>query len=557
MPNLSSLCVRDCGNLKYVSSFATTKSCLIKLKKLDVYTCGVLEEVLAITDLEGQDDRSLKKISLPQLKSLMLYDLPYLKRFCKNPHELKMLETNSMSTEITVDRAEPEEMKFSANESLFNEMLEFPGLEILDLYGLNAVESVWQLQTTCYMVNLTSLNVGNCNSLKYLFSLAMAESLVKLKNLLVENCEVMEDIVVTEKLGEERRSGNKILFPQLESLMLSKLSSLRMFCNEEVILPKLESLSTDWSEAIAEMLGTNQSSSTLSLCHRQLKELKLNFSHQDKPFALSICKLLQRCHNFEKLQLNGFLVNVICKDRQNEVGAAAQQYDGRLITRLRELRLDNVPKLRHLFGEPENDHPVGGALQPVKTLFVSISKNLTILEVSFCHRLTYLLASSTATSLVQLKQMRVTDCNRMTEIITYYREGEITEGEHDREFVFPQLEILVLRHLPNLGSFFSGNNVMRFPKLEKLFVSQCPEMRTFSHGIVISSSMLNAIITEIDYDLNDANAVREHWDGDVNTTVRQLWEDDSNLALQQLLANTDAHYSGEGTSGEGTSVTGC
>ena len=306
-------------------------------------------------------------------------------------------------------------------------------------------------------------------------------------------------------------------------------------------MPKLESLSTDWSEAITEMLGTSQSSSTLSL-----KKLKLNFSHQDKPFALSICKLLQRCHNLEKLELNGLLVNVICKDRQNEVGAAAQVYDGQLITRLRELRLDNVPKLRHLFGEPENDHPVGGALQPVKTLFVSF-QNLTILEVSFCHRLTYLLASSTATSLVQLKEMRVTDCNRMTEIITDYREGEITEGEHDREFVFPQLEILVLRHLPNLGSFFSGNNVMRFPKLKKLFVSQCPEMRSFSHGIIISSSMLNTIIAEIDskwkwlstsHLMNEAKAVREHWDGDVNTTVRQLREDDSDLALQQLFAET-------------------
>ncbi|GMN68206.1 hypothetical protein TIFTF001_037264 [Ficus carica] len=537
--------VKDCDNLKYMSSFAVAKNFLIKLKKLQVERWIVLEEVLVITDLQGQDDRSLEKISLPQLKYLRLYDLPNLKRFCKNPDEFKMLESNSTSTKITVDKDEPEEVEFNAKESLFNELLEFSGLERLDLYGLNTVESVWQLQTTCYPVNLTSLHVGNCNSLKFLFSLAMAERLVKLKNLRVYDCKLMEDIVVTKKLGEEGRSGIKILFPQLEYLTLSKLSSLRKFCHGKVILPKLESLRTDWSEAITEMLATSQPSSMLYLCHRQLKELELDFRNQDKPFALSICKLLHRCHNLEKLQLNGLLVNVICKDRQNEVGAAAQEYDGRLITCLRELRLDNVPKLRHLFGE-----------------FVSIWQNLTILEVSFCHRLTYLLASSTATSLVQLKEMRVTDCNRMTEIITDYREGEITEGEHDREFVFLQLEILVLHYLPNLGSFFSGNNVMRFPKLKKLFVSQCPEMRTFSHGIIISSSMLNTIIPEIDseriqywstnYLMNHAKAVREHWDGDVNTTLRQLWEDDSNLALQQLLSEADVHASGEGTSSQAT-----
>ena len=113
--------------------------------------------------------------------------------------------------------------------------LEFPGLERLDLYGLHAVESVWPLQTTCYVVNLTSLHVGNCNSLKFLFSLAMAERLVKLKNLRVYDCKLMEDIVVTKKLGEEGRSGNKILFPQLQSLTLFELSALRKFCYEEVI----------------------------------------------------------------------------------------------------------------------------------------------------------------------------------------------------------------------------------------------------------------------------------------------------------------------------------
>ncbi|GMN72126.1 hypothetical protein TIFTF001_055994, partial [Ficus carica] len=49
-----------------------------------------------------------------------------------------------------------------------------------------------------------------------------------------------------------------------------------------------------------------------------------------------------------------------------------------------------------------------------------------------------------------------------------------------------------------------------------------------------------------------AKAVREHWDGDVNTTVRQLREDDSDLALQQLFAETDVYYPGDGTSVTGS-----
>lgn len=88
----------------------------------------------------------------------------------------------------------------------------------------------------------------------------------------------------------------------------------------------------------------------------------------------------------------------------------------------------------------------------------------------------------------------------------------------------------MLRRLPNLGSFFSGNVVIRFPKLKKLSVRQCPVMKTFSHGDVISNEMLNT-----DYLMNRAKAVREHWDDDdVNITVRQHQEDDSNWALQHL-----------------------
>ena len=120
MPNLSSLRVGGCNNLKYVSSYSTAKSCLIKLKTLEIEICSVLEEIVAITDFQGQDDGSLEKISLPQLKSLKLVDLPNLKRFCKHPDELETLVT---STELTGERSELEKVKFGVEEPFFSEMV--------------------------------------------------------------------------------------------------------------------------------------------------------------------------------------------------------------------------------------------------------------------------------------------------------------------------------------------------------------------------------------------------------------------------------------------------
>ncbi|GMN68207.1 hypothetical protein TIFTF001_037265 [Ficus carica] len=260
MPNLSSLYIRNCDNLNYVSSFATAKSCLIKLKKLEVHTCSVLEEVLAITDLQGENG-SLEKISLPQLKYLVLSDLPNLKRFCNNPDEFKMLESNSRSTKTTVGTAEPKEVEFSAKESLFNELGEpksktirvrdskrtisyqmkaqvvtkvvLPSLEDLYLNKL-VVKKLWadQIPATSYMQNLSSLDVINCHNLKYVSSFVAAKSFfIKLKKLQVESCNVLKEILIIMDLqGQDDRSLEKISLPQLESLKLDDLPNLKTFC---------------------------------------------------------------------------------------------------------------------------------------------------------------------------------------------------------------------------------------------------------------------------------------------------------------------------------------
>ena len=92
---------------------------------------------------------------------------------------------------------------YNANNYIFLQVA-FSRLEYLKLSQLN-VESLWRdvdhklLATTFYMKNLTSLDVQRCNKLKYLFTLAITERLVKLETLIVQSCNAMEDIIVTNK----------------------------------------------------------------------------------------------------------------------------------------------------------------------------------------------------------------------------------------------------------------------------------------------------------------------------------------------------------------------
>lgn len=53
---------------------------MVQLKDLHVLECKVLEEILLVEDLGGEERSSV--VFFPKLKLLCLKDLPILKRFC-------------------------------------------------------------------------------------------------------------------------------------------------------------------------------------------------------------------------------------------------------------------------------------------------------------------------------------------------------------------------------------------------------------------------------------------------------------------------------------------
>ena len=121
----------------------------------------------------------------------------------------------------------------------------FPMLEQLKLFGLDSIKMLWpdNLPKVPYMHNLKILYVSGCDSLKYLFSFAMARSFVQLKELKVRKCETIEDVLVLKEGGEEGRlKDTTILFPQLESLWLYDLPNLRRFSGGDFVTKDCPSL---------------------------------------------------------------------------------------------------------------------------------------------------------------------------------------------------------------------------------------------------------------------------------------------------------------------------
>ena len=130
----------------------------------------------------------------------------------------------------------------------------FPNLETLDLSSIHSEEILLHNQhratssfnlTDPRFQNLRNLKVKGSGNLKYLLSSSTATFMVQLKYLIIEDCKVMEEVLLTEDLGEEEIIP-KVLFPQLEDLFLQDLPVLKRFCiGSNIRFPSLKSMTIE------------------------------------------------------------------------------------------------------------------------------------------------------------------------------------------------------------------------------------------------------------------------------------------------------------------------
>ncbi|XP_028062783.1 uncharacterized protein LOC114266083 [Camellia sinensis] len=502
---LSILHVHDCDNLKYMFPHSMMK-CMLQLQELDIRRCKMMSMIVA--DEKGQGESSVDKIEFTQLKILRLYDLPNLVSFFP-----KVIATSATSTERLQN----------VMQTLFNEKVVFPTLEVLELEHLDNLEGMGHYPPSSMSLSkLRYVDIRHCGKLPKVFQAQLLMRLQNLEELSIGDCSLLEKVFELEVAGCTGHDSK--IFSLLKSLKLKSLPQLNHVSERDSIgfmySPQLSNLHIDGCDNLRFLFAQS-----MTQCILQLQELEI-----------------RRCKTMSTI--------VREEDNHGEILVDTVGF-----TQLKILRLYDLQNLVSIFPNVtttvatsfEHIQNPGQSLFNEKVAFPSLEElelhgfqnmneiwcnqlqtgsfnKLIRLYVSDCGSLRNLFSLFVARCLVHLEELIINKCSMMEEVIAKEEDEEEEEGRINR-IPLPKLEYLVLKDLPELKSFSHVTHDWELPLVEHITVLNCPEMKTFSLGVICTPKLQRVFVKrERDEWYPGREGEDWLWISDLNQTILHLIE---------------------------------
>ncbi|MFS8016199.1 putative leucine-rich repeat domain superfamily [Helianthus anomalus] len=330
-----------------------------------------------------------------------------------------------------------------------------PYLQTIRLLSLKKMSHVWKCNWNKFLIrhhpplqfpfqNLTDILLGDCHNIKYLLSPLMAKYLSNLKNVRIDGCDGMEEVIsrrddeITTSTSASSYQDTAF-FPHLDTLCLRNLQCLK-------------SVDDGGRTCRSDKLSSN-------IIHDEFQVQ----SAQVTGSYWSLCQYPTKIHIYKCDALSSLI----------------PWYAVGQMKRLQELEIKKCNGMREVF-ESESSVDEGGARvvggPPLKNVGIPQLSNLKTVRITECDLLSYIFTFSTLESLNQLKDLRVINCKAIQVIV---KEEKKTSS---KGVVFPRLETLELEGLPKLEGFFLGMNDFRWPSLDNVLIDDCPQLVMFTSG---------------------------------------------------------------------------
>ncbi|CAA3012064.1 Hypothetical predicted protein [Olea europaea subsp. europaea] len=284
-----------CGTIRSLFPKSIAK-CLVNLQSLEIFNCHMLAEVVSADARENEVTKICERLEFPKLRIVNLSSLTQFKSFTSQSNS--GFDRQTLFNQVNFPNVECMDVKrldctvklieFDSIQSLqsleylhvleckaFQVLFDFEGMKVTnddaEINMLGRLETLLltdlpQLVNIKRMVpegirvfqNLTNLDVTGCESLRYLFSLSIVNSLVALEELSIDNCKALEEIIGREEEENTSETRNIVMdantpsnlhhftqvvsmdakrngvidmleFPKLNSLVLIGLSNFKSF----------------------------------------------------------------------------------------------------------------------------------------------------------------------------------------------------------------------------------------------------------------------------------------------------------------------------------------
>jgi len=394
-----------------------------------------------------------EKLDCPELKLLLLHNLgDFLKvpdNFFSGMRELKVINLYGM---MLTPSPPPSLYLLTKLQTLvlsgcmledISIVAEFKSLEILTLERSDITELPKEIGQ---LTNLRMLNLANCSRLRFIPA-NLISSLTCLEELYMGNCFIQWNVK-----GSKEQSNNACLD---ELRNLSHLTTLDIMIRDASVLPrdlqvfsKLERynifVGDMWKWSLDWSAGASEASRILKLADNGCSSI-----HLDREFNFLLNSAEDMC--LAKIHC---VKNFLCELNRNG------------FPQLKHLCIQDIADMKYIINSML--YPTYHALPNLETLVLQNLFNLEEIchgpipiqsftklrsfEVKGCDKLNNLLCYSLVTDLPLLREVKISDCKMMTEIMAV-QTSKVDKGMG--KIIFPELRSLELECLPSLISLCS------------------------------------------------------------------------------------------------------